>query len=317
MTKNLNYHHLRYFWTVASTGSIASAAAKLRVSAPAVSVQIQALEHSIGQPLFDRKGRSFVLTEAGVVALEYANVIFATGDELVSVLGGIESSARRPVRLGAVSTLSRNFQQQFIAPLLVRPDSSLLLCSGTLTDLMTELEERRLDVVLTNVIPARVSSFAWESHMLAEQPACLVAKPRSHGFAPSLASLMASERFVLPTASSGIRQAFDRLASAARRQPAIAAEVDDMAMLRLIAREHAGLTLVPAIVVRSELAARDLVVVRRLAGVVESFYAISAPRKLPNALLASLLERDLAAESERGGHPRSKASASKPRARRV
>ncbi len=309
--QDLNYHHLRYFWTVASTGSVASAAAKLRVSPPAVSVQIQALEHTMGQALFDRKGRSLVLTEAGVVALEYANVIFTTGEELVSVLHGNEPSARRPVRLGAVSTLSRNFQQQFIAPLLARDDCSLLLRSGSLSDVMKELEERRLDVVLSNILPLRVSSFAWESRTLAEQPACLVAKPRKGSFASSLASLMASERFVLPTASSGIRQAFDRLASAACRRPTVAAEVDDMAMLRVIAREHEGLTLVPAIVVRAELAARELVVVRELSGVAESFYAITAPRKLPNALLASLLDRDLATESTRSGKAATKRRASR------
>ena len=44
---DLNFHHLRYFWAVARAGSIAQASRELRLSAPALSVQVQALEASL------------------------------------------------------------------------------------------------------------------------------------------------------------------------------------------------------------------------------------------------------------------------------
>jgi len=48
----LNYHHLRYFWTVARAGSIAAASQELHVGRPAISMQIKSLETFFGAPLF-------------------------------------------------------------------------------------------------------------------------------------------------------------------------------------------------------------------------------------------------------------------------
>jgi len=77
-----NFHHLLYFWTVAREGSILAACKKLYVSQPTVSAQIRALERSLGQPLFARRGRRLELTDMGHVALRYADEIFTLGREL-------------------------------------------------------------------------------------------------------------------------------------------------------------------------------------------------------------------------------------------
>ena len=45
----LNYHHLRYFWTVAKEGSLKKAGEKLRVSQPSISTQIAELEEVLGE----------------------------------------------------------------------------------------------------------------------------------------------------------------------------------------------------------------------------------------------------------------------------
>jgi len=72
-------------------------------------------------------------------------------------------------------------------------------------------------------------------------------------------------------------------------RPTILAEVDDMAMLRLLAREREGLTLVPPIVVRDELKMGVLVEHCRIPEVTEIFYAITQKRRFPNRLLGDLL----------------------------
>ena len=71
--------------------------------------------------------------------------------------------------------------------------------------------------------------------------------------------------------------------------PQIAAEVDDMAMMRLLAREGAGLAVLPPIVVKGELEAGTLVEFDALPGMIESFYAVTVKRRFPNPLLGPLL----------------------------
>lgn len=62
-----------------------------------------------------------------------------------------------------------------------------------------------------------------------------------------------------------------------------------MAMLRLLARESAGVTLVPPIVVKDELASGALVERCVVPQLTERFYAIVQKRRFPNPLLAELL----------------------------
>jgi len=76
-------------------------------------------------------------------------------------------------------------------------------------------------------------------------------------------------------------------------RPVILAEVDDMAMLRLLARESDGVTLVPPIVVRDELASGTLVEVCQIPTLSERFYAITQKRRFPNPLLIEVMSRPL------------------------
>jgi len=99
----------------------------------------------------------------------------------------------------------------------------------------------------------------------------------------------------LPTADSGVRVAFDALADRLGVVPRIAAEVEDMAMMRLLAREGVGLAVLPPIAVKDELASGALVEAVRLSGLAENFYAVTVPRRFPNPALRALLRGDIAA----------------------
>ena len=92
----LNYHHLLYFWTVARQGTIARASEELRLAQPTISGQIRALEHQLGEKLFQRAGRNLVLTEIGHVVYRYADDIFSIGRELMDTLK--DRPTGRPVR---------------------------------------------------------------------------------------------------------------------------------------------------------------------------------------------------------------------------
>lgn len=101
--------------------------------------------------------------------------------------------------------------------------------------------------------------------------------------------LLMQEPLILPPPETTMRAAFDALTSRLGIQPMIAAEVEDMAMLRLLAREDAGLAVIPPIVVQDELAAGLLVEAAQLDDVVETFQAVTSARRFPNPLLAEVL----------------------------
>jgi len=284
----LNFHHLRYFWDVAHDGNLTRAAERLHLSQSAVSVQIRKLEEQLGQPLFERRGRQLHLTEAGRIALDHADAIFAAGSELVGTLQQ-RSTTRQAIRVGALATLSRNFQIGFLRPILGRADVEVILRSGVPADLLRALETLNLDVVLINQPPLQDAVTRFVSHRLAEQPVSLVGIPALVGQDVDLAQLLDTQPVILPTADTGVRLGFDALVSRLGLHPRIAAEVDDMAMMRLLAREGVGLAVLPPIVVQDELTSGRLIEADRLPGISETFYAVTMKRRFPNPLLAELL----------------------------
>jgi LysR family transcriptional activator of nhaA len=287
--RDLNYNHLRYFWAVAHEGSLTRAAQNMHLSQSALSIQIQKLEGQIGHSLFERAGRKLTLTEAGKIALDYADTVFKAGDELLSTLKGQHVATRAVLRVGALTTLSRNFQLEFLRPLVDRADVELVVRSGNLRDLLSQLEAHSLDVVLANSAAPREARSQLRNHLLDEQPVSLVGQPTARRRKFRFPQDLQARPILLPSLDSDIRVSFDRILERAGVRPAILAEVDDMAMLRLFARERDGLTLVPPIVVRDELKSRVLVEYCRIPGLVETFYAIVQRRRYPNRLLSELL----------------------------
>ena len=290
MAAKLNLSHLRYFWAVAHAGGLTRAAEQLNLSQSAVSVQLQKLEHQVGHRLFERVGKKLLLTEAGKIALDYADSIFKAGDELLSTLKGQPIESRQVLRVGALTTLSRNFQLEFLRPLVGRADVELVVRSGTMRDLLAQLDAHTIDVVLANSAAPRDARTPLRNDLIAQQPVSLVGRPRGRGKRFRFPADVATMPLLLPSLDSEIRTAFDRVLELAGIRPNILAEVDDMAMLRLLARERDAVTLVPPIVVRDELASGVLVEYCRIKDVQETFYAIVQRRRFPSRLLTELLK---------------------------
>ncbi len=289
---SLNLHHLRLFRAVASDGTLTGAARGLNLSQSALSTQIKALEASLGHDLFERRGRGLILTEAGRIALDHAEAIFRTADDLTATLRET-GRGRRALRVGALATLSRNFQMQFLRPLIGRQDVEVVLRSGSQAELLRGLHSLAFDVVLTNLAPPRDAATPWLVHRLAEQRVSMIGTPARLGDVPrTLQDLLLNEPLILPPPETAMRAAFDALTSRLSIVPMIAAEVEDMAMLRLLAREDAGLAVIPPIVVQDELAVGLLVEAARLDDVSETFLAVTAARRFPNSLLSEVLAPD-------------------------
>ncbi|MDZ7873836.1 MAG: LysR family transcriptional regulator [Rhizobium sp.] len=285
----LNYHHLRYFRAVAHDGNLTRTAERLNLSQSALSIQIKQLEERLGHSLFERRGRQLYLTEAGRIALDHADTIFSAGEELVETLKET-GRTRRAIRIGALATLSRNFQMEFLRPILGRSDVDMILRSGSTSELLGALETLNLDIVLLNQAPMADSVTPFIAQHVYQQRVSLIGKPSYGKPGAKLADLLAEHPVILPTLESGVRSQFEALVARLGITPQIAAEVDDMAMMRLLAREGAGLAVLPPIVVKGELEAGTLVEFDALPGMIESFFAVTVKRRFPNPLIRPLLE---------------------------
>lgn len=285
----LNYGHLRYFWAVAHEGGLNRAAQRLNVSQSALSIQIAQLEAQLGQQLFERRGRTLALTEAGRIALDHADSIFAAGEELVSTLKGRSDRSRHRLRVGALTTLSRNFQMRFLRPVAGRADVEVIVRAGDLRTLVGLLEALELDVVLATSPPPRDGGSSWVAHRIAEQPVSLVGHPHLAAPGLELSALFARAPLVLPAGDSNVRAGFDAWAERTGMTFDIAAEVEDMALLRLLAREGVGMAVAPPIVFNDELEGGLLKELHRFPDVSETFYAITQKRRYPNPLLRELI----------------------------
>lgn len=287
--KRLNFHHLHYFWVVAKDGNLTRAAGQLHISQSALSSQIRRLEDQLGHALFDREGRALRLTEVGHVVLGYAEGIFNLGRELISSVSGGEGQASQQLRIGAVATLSRNFLENFLRPAFDDTQLLLALESASLEELLERMRVHKLDLILSNrpVVPDMQHS--WRCKRIARQRVCLVGPPMKRNSKFHFPRDLPNVRLLLPGRSSDIRTQFELLCEELAVAVRPYAEVDDMAMLRLLARDSGGVGLVPEVVVQDELKSGVLQKYCELPKVVENFYSITAERQFQPSVLKRLL----------------------------
>lgn len=289
--EQFNFHHLMYFWRVAKLGHLTRAAEALNTSQSALSTQIRQLEDRLGEALFSREGRRLVLTETGHLVFSYAENIFGLGQEMLGRLQGRSQGIAR-LRVGSVATLSRNYQENWIKPLLSDPSVVLTLESGLLEGLLERLTQHRLDVVLANeAVPADPERPLY-CRFLGSQAVSLVG-PAARWAANSLRvpQDLQDAEIALPGPRHAVRAQFDAMCAAAGVAPRLRAEVDDMAMLRLIARDSGWLTLLPGVVVQDELRSGVLVTVGQFVELQERFYAITTTHRHRMEMLERLLSR--------------------------
>jgi DNA-binding transcriptional LysR family regulator len=101
----MNLSQLKAFLAVAQDRSFSRAAEKLYLTQPAVSKQIQALEEALGMRLFDRVGRSILLTQAGNILHDHAHIAFQTLEEARETINQLRGLQRGHLRISAASTI--------------------------------------------------------------------------------------------------------------------------------------------------------------------------------------------------------------------
>jgi LysR family transcriptional regulator, transcriptional activator of nhaA len=289
----LNYHHLRYFWTVAKHGGVTQASKVLHLAHPTISGQIHRLEAVLGAKLFTRKGRGLVLTETGRVVFRYADEIFALGAELVDTVDGQASGP--PVRLvvGVADVLARSLVHRMLAPAFQLADKVRVICreSRSPEGFLGELAVHAIDVVLSDTPAGPGTPIKLFNHPLGECGTSLLAAPAlaracRKGFPRSLDGVPV----LLPRADSTLRRALDEWFAARAIRPEVIAELDDAALASGLGEAGLGVFAAPD-VCEAELRRRYRVErVGRLPGLRQRFYAISVERKLRHPGVVAICE---------------------------
>ena len=288
----LNYNHLYYFWVIAKEGHLGRAAAKLFVSQSALSTQLKKLENQLSNPLFSREGRLLQLTEAGQLTLSYADKIFGLGNELSGILKNSTSSSRMVLKIGIVSSLSRNFVENFIRPVLNRDDVELMIESGNQDELLIRLGQHQLHIVLSNFRPSPSAQYAFKTKSVAKQQLSLIGKPLANAKPFNFPQDLSQHKLLLPSVGTEIRAMFDLICYEQQITYTNMAEINDMPTLRLILRDSNCVALMPKVVVQDEVSNHTLQEYCTIPGLYEQFYAISTKRHFEPEIIKMLLGRD-------------------------
>jgi LysR family transcriptional activator of nhaA len=288
----LNYKHLHYFWVVAKAGGVARAAERLHLTPQSISGQLKLLEESLGGELFRRVGRKLELTDAGRVALAYAEEIFPRGEELQDVLTHHRGGIAELLRVGIADVVPKSIAFQLLRPVLELPQPMRIVCrEWRLKDLLAELAVQRLDVVIADApMPREVDVRAF-NHLLGTCGVAFFAAPalarRCRGAFPRA---LDGVPMLMPGDDAAVRPRLMQWLAAQHVRPRIVGEFDDRALMYDFGQAGSGVFPAPA-PLREHLRQRYGVVgLGETDQVVEEFYAISVERRLTAPAVLAMRE---------------------------
>ncbi len=290
ITKWLNYHHLYYFRTIAHEGGIAKAAKRLRLGQPTLSTQLKQLEESLGHLLFERRKRALILTDAGRVALEYADSIFRSGDELLQVLDDQSATGRTDVKFGALGSVPKRLLLELMEAAIKRRNCTVSLLEGRGNELFRELLSHQIDLVVCNYPPSTPDVGRVYSRSIAKFPVSVFAAPKFASLRKSFPSSINGQPFILPTSHSKLRQDLDHYFSLHKFRVVSVAETEDTSVQKLLGIEGHGLIPLPDFAARDLVSEKKLVKLGVLSGVTEEFWLVAAARKIENPIAANIMK---------------------------
>jgi DNA-binding transcriptional LysR family regulator len=202
----MNLSQLKAFLAVAQDGSFSRAAEKLYLTQPAVSKQIQALEEGLGMRLFDRVGRSILLTQAGNILHDHAHIAFRTLEEARETINQLRGLQRGHLRISAASTIGTYMLPQPLGELKAQfPGIEISLAITNKAWVVQQVlnHEVELGFVGPPIEPAELEmeEYLLDELVLIMAPTHRLAREESVGVAE-----LAEEVFILREQGSGTRE---------------------------------------------------------------------------------------------------------------
>lgn len=298
----LNFKHLRYFWMVAKTGSIARAGEQLHLTPQSISGQLGEFEETLGTKLFRRVGRGLELTEAGRRILSYADEIFTIGDELLDVLRDQATKKSLPFKIGIADSVSKSVACRLLEPALHIQEPVRLICrEGRLAALLADLSVHRLDMVIADrSMPTNLNVRGY-SHLLGECGLTVFGAPSlTRQLIGKFPALLNNAPFLLPGEDAAIRPKLLQWLDNNDLRPFIIGEFDDSALIKAFGHAGAGLFTAPTAIADQVCRQYDVVALGCIDSVVEQLYAITTERRLTHPAIVAVSE---AARREVFGKP--------------
>lgn len=288
---SLNFRHLHYFWVVAKEGSVTRAAERLGLAIQTISAQLALLEQAVGKALFKPQGRRLVLTEAGQIALRYADQIFLLGEQLQEALADADVEHVMRLTVGISDSLPKLIASRLLDAALALPQRVRLICyEEQFESLLGKLSVHKLDVMLTDRPVPQGSSLRVFSHLLGETQISLFAVPElAARYRDEFPKSLNGAPLLLPTRNNAVRGRIDQWLESHDLRPEVIGEFDDNALLHTFGRAGRGLFPAPAVLEKDVLEQFGAVPVGAMTQVREQVYAISNERKIKHPAIEAIL----------------------------
>lgn len=279
---SLNFKHLRYFWMVAKTGSIAKAAVVLHLTPQSISGQLTEFADTLGVELFRKVGRNLELTEMGRRILSYAEDIFNTGDELLDIVRDKTLASTISYRVGFADSVSKLIACRLVEPALKLPEPVSLVCrEGRLDSLVADLAVHRLDLIIADrPMPSHFSVRGY-NHLLGESGMTVFAAAQlAKTLGPEFPACLKGAPMLLPGEDFAMHQRVLEWLDTQELHPRIVGEFDDSAMMKAFGQSGAGVFFGPTVISAQICDQYRVVALGRVDSLVEQVYGITTGRRL-------------------------------------
>ena len=263
---HINLNHLRYFYEVARSGNMRRAAARIGISQPALSKQIQALEDTIGLQLFYRTPKGLQPTGDGDVVFSYCERIFGHLRDLEGALDLRRKGSAGRVAIGTINSISTHLLPGFLKTYRdTYPKVRIKVVTVRSRAVLKALVEHKIDVGLIAEQPVG-DQFVWRPFM--KTPLVVVAAPESQlaklakeaKNGVSIESLHRTD-MVAFDAPAPTRRVTDRHLAKLGVEPRIIAECPSIETISSMVQKDIGFAILPAHCVEQEVQSNRLVTV--------------------------------------------------------
>jgi LysR family transcriptional activator of nhaA len=288
----LNYKHLRYFWAVARSGSIARASEQLHVTPQSISGQLAELAESLGTELFRRAGRGLEVTESGRRILSYADEIFALGDELVEVARDQAAKKTIPFRIGIADSVPKTIAYRVVEPALRLAEPLRLICrEGRLASLLAELAVHRLDLVIADrPLPPELNVRGYNHLLGASDVTVFGTEAVAGALKGKFPALLDNAPLLLPGEGVALRPRLLQWLEAQDLRPRVVGEFDDSGLMKAFGQGGAGLFVAPTAIAGDVCRQYGVRALGRIEAVAEQLYAITTERRIQHPATVAISE---------------------------
>ncbi|MET0050649.1 MAG: transcriptional activator NhaR [Candidatus Thiodiazotropha sp.] len=278
----LNLKHLRYFWAVASHGTIAEASEALFVTPQTISGQLKELETQIGSELFRKEGRRLGLTETGRLVFSYADEMFRIGIELQDVLSGRTQGTSITLKVGVAMVVPKLLAYRVLEPVLKMQEPVKLIChEAPLVDLLADLSVHKLDMVLADSPINPTLNIRAYNHALGNSGISFFAAPKeARKLRRNFPASLDGANMLMPSGGSSLRRNLEIWFQKQKIEPAVVAEFEDRALMKTFGERGTGIFTSPTAVEQDVIDKYGVEVIGRTDDITESFFVISPERHI-------------------------------------